>query len=239
MASQMNSNHQYTLSKVKIFAGLEPVILATYEDMCSWNYYTKNQLIIDQQDNSRDIYFIIQGSVHVVHNTIDGKEIGLETLNEGRCFGEMAAIDGGLRSSTIISKGQALIARMAAQNFLDAMAHHPSIGLNVLKAMTNIIRTTNERIISLITLTANERVVAELLKYARQYRPDNNTVIFKNFPVHSEIASKAGTTRETTTRIFSALAKKGVIKRHGTSLEIRDIKMVERIYLNLGRTKKI
>jgi CRP/FNR family cyclic AMP-dependent transcriptional regulator len=230
----MDETSLHSLAGVDIFSHLSPTILKSFEGSCSWDYRNKDDQIIGQFDTSHDVYFIIKGSVGVVHFTIDGREVGLELLGEGKCFGEMAAIDREPRSSSIIAKEPTLLAKMSAPNFIDAMACHPSVGLKVMIAMAGIIRTTNQRVIDLSTLSAYERVLLDLIKRAREQEPVGNALMFKPFPSHSIIAAKTSTTRETVARIFSALAKKEIIRRSGSSLEILDVGALERTYSNLS-----
>lgn len=224
----MNTPSEYNLVTVDIFSQIHPPLLKYYENMCMWNYYQKAEQIITQQDHSHDVYFIVKGSVEIIHYTADGKTVGLEVLEQGMHFGELAAIDNGPRSTSVIANENALLAKMSAPNFIAAMETHPSIGLKVMIAMARIIRLTNDRVVNLVTLSAYERVLLSLVKLARQHQATGNSILIKKFPIHSVVANKASTTRETVARVFSTLAKKGTIKRHGTAVEIFDIEVLEK-----------
>jgi len=96
-----------------------------------------------------------------------------------------------------------------------------------MRNLTQIIRASTERIIDLSTLGANNRVHGELLRQARASEQDDNVAAIKPIPVHSDMASRASTTRETVARVLSDLTKKGVVKREKDSLIICDVSRLE------------
>ena len=55
--------------------------------------YREGELVLDFDDDSSDVYFVVQGEVRVLIRTAAGREMILCELGPGRCFGEMEAID--------------------------------------------------------------------------------------------------------------------------------------------------
>ena len=187
---------------------------------------------------TQEVYFIAEGAARVTNLTISGKEVTLEILDKSKYFGELAAIDGDSRSSSVTAIKPSLIISMSATNFQKTLIEHSSVALKVMAVMARVIRTSSERITQLITLGANARVLAELMKkiHEQKRNTDANETYIANFPTHNEIARRASTTRETVTRVLSALAKKNIIRRQGTSLEVYDIKVLERTFINLSNS---
>ena len=219
-----------TLKNIELFSALENHTLEKYKNLCRWKQFGPNATIIEQTDKTRDVYFIIQGQVHVANATLSGKEVTLEILNAGKCFGELAAIDNSPRSSTVTSIGYTFVATMTSNIFLKTIEEHPTIALKLILMMSSVIRTSSERIVDLVTLGANDRVLAELLHELNICRVTNNTAVIECLPLHQDIANKASTTRETVARVFSNLAKKGIIRRNKRTLMITDVKALKRLY---------
>jgi CRP-like cAMP-binding protein len=222
------------LSKIEIFSELKPQQIAQISATCQQNYYQRGDQIIGQLSDTQEVYFIARGLVRVINLTKSGKEVALEVLKQGKSFGELAAIDGGLRSSSVIAMEPSLLITMSAKDFLLTLQKYPAIGLKVMVMLASVIRTSGDRITDLVTLGANARVLAELMKKIQETGINNNKVSIENFPVHNEIARRASTTRETVTRVLSTLSKKEVIKRRGTTLEILDVTVLERTFSNLS-----
>ncbi len=223
----MSALEKHDLAGIELLVDLDDEQRRDFEKSCRWRRFAPNEQIIDQQSDSRDVYFITRGRVRVVNFTISGKEVALEDLNEGQYFGELAAIDGLLRSSSVIAIEDADIAKMSPERFQTVLKMHPDVALKVMRNLASIIRNSTERIIDLSTPGANNRVHGELLRQAAAPASADNTAIIKPIPVHSDMASRASTTRETLARVLSDLSKKGIVKREKDSLVICDVMALE------------
>jgi len=87
-----------------------------------------------------------------------------------------------------------------------------------------MIRQSTSRIMDLSTLGAHNRIYAEMLRQARTgggRAP--NTAVIHPVPVHSDIAARVSTTRETVARVLSELTHKGLLQREHDSLVILDL----------------
>ena len=139
----------------------------------------------------------------------------------------MAALDGKPRSTSVLAVEDSDIAKISGERSLRVLEKHPQVALKVMRNMAGIIRTSTARIIDLSTLGANNRVHGELLRQARAVSSDGNTAVLKPIPVHSDMASRASTTRETVARVLSDLSRKGIVKRERESLVICDVETLE------------
>ncbi len=223
----MSTPQVHDLANISILADLTPEERRDFEMSCRWRRFSPDEQIIDQHEETRDVYFITRGRVRVVSFTLSGKEVALEDLLSGSYFGELAALDGKPRSTTVLAVEESDIAKISGERFIRVMEKHPQVALKVMRNMAGIIRTSTARIIDLSTLGANNRVHGELLRQARAVSSDSNTAILKPIPVHSDMASRASTTRETVARVLSDLTKKGIVKREKDSLVICDVETLE------------
>jgi CRP/FNR family cyclic AMP-dependent transcriptional regulator len=229
---------QLNLSSIEVFSGLTARELVSVSDLCQEQCFQIDDQVIGQMSDTQGVYFISRGSVRVINLTTSGKEVTLEVLSEGKCFGELAAIDSGPRSSSVIAIKPTLLFLMSAPNFLKTMEKYPSVSLNIMSMLAKVIRTSSERITNLVTLGANARVLAEVIKKIKEqgYDKNINKILIQNFPKHSELARRASTTRETVTRVLSTLSKKNIIRRNSSTLEVSDIAVLERTFLNLSNS---
>ncbi|MBE7201464.1 MAG: cyclic nucleotide-binding domain-containing protein, partial [Parafilimonas terrae] len=75
--------------------------LSTYEPRCHWRRFDENEVLVDFDDISTDVYFIASGEVRILNRTQSGKEVILGEMRGGAFFGELAAIDGIGRSANV------------------------------------------------------------------------------------------------------------------------------------------
>ena len=75
--------------------------IADLDKRCRWRNFEADQVIINLDDDSTDVYFIIWGDVRVTVFSETGKTVIIHDMKTGDHFGEFAAIDGGRRSASI------------------------------------------------------------------------------------------------------------------------------------------
>ena len=201
--------------------------LKEIEDVCRYKTFRAGTQVFDRQAETRDIFFVIRGRVRIVNYSLSGREITLDDVGEGGNFGELAAIDGQPRSAAVIAIEDSLIVALPHRFFMDVMKRHPSIAERLMARLARMIRASTERIMDLSTLAANNRVQAEILRQARESEGEDNTAVIKPIPVHSDIASRVSTTRETVARVLSDLTKKGLVERTKDALVVQDVEKLE------------
>jgi CRP/FNR family cyclic AMP-dependent transcriptional regulator len=215
------------LSNVGLFRGVLPDELNAIEHACRYRRFSAQEIIIDRDSPTNDVFFVVRGRIRIVNYSVAGREVAFDDLGDGSYFGELAAIDNEPRSASVIALTDTLIVALPAKTFLDAALAYPQIGLRVMQRMARVIRSANERIMDLSTLGANSRVHAELLRQARSHGVDGNHAVIDPIPVHSDIASRASTTRETVARVLNDLARQGILKRTRDGLVIRDLSRLD------------
>ncbi len=216
-----------TLAGIALFHGLEPSRLQKVEDRCRWHMFHKDDQIIDREDDTSDVYFIVSGTVRVVNYSLSGREVTFEDIRAGSIFGELAALDGRPRSANVVSLGVTVVATMNPAAFQDMLAENPDVCLRLMRRLAQVVRVSTERIMDLSTLGANNRVYAEILRLAQDTAKDDSTAVIEPIPIHGDIASRVSTTRETVARVFGDLTKKELIERKGQRLLVRDVGRLE------------
>jgi CRP-like cAMP-binding protein len=106
--------------------------------------------------------------------------------------------------------------------FRDLLEHHPKMALQVLEKLARIVRTCDDRIMDLATLSAYQRVYAEVLKLTKPDPVRTGSWLVYPLPTQAQIAAQASTTRETVARVLSQLALDGVAERKSKTLYVRD-----------------
>ena len=212
---------------------LSPEDLAEVEDVCRYKTFAAGTQIIDRHSETRDIFFVVRGRVRVVNFSLSGREVTLDDVSAGGHFGELATIDGEPRSAAVMAIEDSLVVALPYRHFLDVVQRHPSIALKLMTRLARIVRASTERIMDLSTLAANNRVQAEILRQAREHAGDENTASITPIPLHSEIASRVSTTRETVARVLNDLARQGILERTKEALVVHDVErlsdMVEEV----------
>ncbi len=218
---------QKTLAEVPLFAELTDLVRQRYEGVCSWREYQEGQEIIGRESETKDVFFVVSGTVRVVNYSFSGREISYEDIKGGSIFGELAAIDDRPRSASVVAMETSLLAIMSGGAFRKIVTHHPPVALAMMQRLASIVRTSTDRIMDLSTVGAHNRVYAEILRLARPTLRDDNTAEIRPIPVHADIASRVSTTRESVARAISELLKKKLVARQDDGLVIQDYRQLE------------
>lgn len=215
------------LSVVGILAGLDEDALIDVERHINRKNFSAGAQMIEPEADSSDVYLILSGRVRIVNYSLSGREITLEEIGAGGCVGQLSAIDGQPRSACVFAVNDTEVAILSPANFETVVKSHPSVGWNVIRELARIVRTSTRRIVDVSTLGANERVVAEIMRRAQQVSDDTGAAVLSPVPVHSEIAGRVSTSRETVARVMGSLGRKGLVNKVDNGLHVPDVRRLE------------
>jgi CRP/FNR family transcriptional regulator, cyclic AMP receptor protein len=211
-----------TLATVGLFRSLDDANIELLDARCFWRRLSRNQWIVDYQDASNDVFFIVSGAVHVKLQSVSGREVLLREINAGEFFGELAAIDKQPRSAGIIAVTDVTVARMPASAFRTAVHSFPDVCDQVLALLASQIRMLANRVNEFTTLDARHRIYAELLRLSRPETEGAGRAVVSPPPVHSEIAARVSIRREAVARELKSLERAGLIERRRGALVLTD-----------------
>lgn len=221
------SGKRETLASIPLFAGLSSDLLRRHESRALWITAEAGQLILDFDDPSDDVFFVLSGSVRIAVRTPGGHELILDDVQAGRFFGEMAAIDGAPRSASVIALHRSRICRLPGAAFMALLAESPGLSRRLMQVLTSRIRETNVRMLELTSLDIRHRLYAELLRRAGPPDASGGRAISPP-PVQQIIALRIGARREAVSREIARLLRDGVLERKRGALVIRAPRMLER-----------
>lgn len=218
-----------TLARVPLFRTLEPSEIKRLDTQCSWRSVSANEWIIDYQEETDDVFFVVRGVVRVTIQSIAGREVLLREISAGEYFGELSGFDGQPRSSGIIAVTDVVIARMPKGVFRTAIHSHPNVCDQVLATLASQIRTASNRINEFSNLDVRHRIYAELLRLSRPAPSNPKRRVISPPPFHAEIAARVSTRREAVAREIKGLERSGLVIRRRGALELPDPGAIEKL----------
>jgi CRP/FNR family cyclic AMP-dependent transcriptional regulator len=211
-----------TLAKIGLFRSLDAAKIDLLDTQCSWHRATRNQWVIDHQDTSNDVFFVVSGTLRVKIQSVSGREVLLREINPGEFFGEIAAIDNQPRSSGIIAITDVTFARMPASVFRTAIHAYPDVCDQLLGLLAGYVRTMSNRVNEYTTLDARHRIYAELLRLSRPEAGKPTQAVVSPPPVHADLAARVSIRRESVTRELKVLERAGLIEKRRGALVLTD-----------------
>ena len=101
-------------------------------------HYKAGNIILEEDDEGRDFYLILQGEVHVktyIEEKIGTNATGLARLGEDDLFGELSMFDGEPRSAQVTAASDCTVIRFDGPKMIQYMDCHPEKGYSVLRDM--------------------------------------------------------------------------------------------------------
>ena len=218
-----------TLARIPLFKSLDAEAIRRLDTQCAWRRAKAKEFILQYNDGGNDLYFVVQGHVRVLIQSISGKESILRDIRDGEYFGELAAIDGLPRSAAIVAITNSTIAKMPAGVFRTAVHHHPDVCDQLLMLLTSQVRMLANRVNEYSTFDVRRRIYAELLRLARKARDNDAASIISPPPTHAELAARVSSHREAVTRELNSLEAGGLIERRPGAIVIVDAKRLAKL----------
>src|SRR5438067_11727591 len=107
------------------------------------------------------MYVIERGKIRICVRATDGHEVTLTELEHGDFFGEMALLGGQRRSADAIVAEDARLAVLSREHFLSFVRSSPEVALELLTALANRLRHTDELLRHSVTRNVNVEEAAQ------------------------------------------------------------------------------
>jgi uncharacterized membrane protein len=150
------------LRSVPLFASLDDEAATELRSLLSDRKVPQNTRLFRQGDKGDAMYLIQSGRVRISIRDDDDEELTLAELAQGDFFGEMSIIDGRQRSADAKVIEDAQLAILSRDAFLSFVRSNPDVALEMLSALTDRLRRTDELLRSRVSRNANEEEKARL-----------------------------------------------------------------------------
>jgi len=167
------------------------------------------------------LYYIVDGSVSVVIEDDDGREIVLAYLSAGDFFGEMGLFEeDSQRSAWVVARVKCELAEMNYDQFRRLATEQPELLYSLTTQMAARLRKTSVKVRDLAFLDVTGRVASTLLDLAKMpdaiTHPDGMQIRI----TRQEIARIVGCSREMVGRVLKELEDRGLIHARGKTMVI-------------------
>ncbi len=209
------------LKQVSFFSELSEIKLEKLFAKFYQKPLLKNRLIFQEGDAGNELFIVTEGKVKIFRLYPDGREMTLTVLKPYDYFGEFSLLDGLPRSAGAAAIENTILYVLEKHAFKEFLKENLQASLAILKAMSLMIRKTNDRIESLSFQDSKGRLAARLLEMSR-----NGAVPVS--ATHQELSEMIGTARETVTRSLNFFEKNKILKLERSGISILDISELEK-----------
>lgn len=188
---------------------------------CHRRRYPGKSVIIYEGDAPDVLYYLLEGSVTVLIEDEDGREIVLAYLNPGEFFGEMGLFDKEEgRSAWVRTRSECEIAEISFSRFRQLAKEDPDILLLLASQMAFRLRKTSQKVGHLAFMDVTGRIARTLLDLCKEpdamTHPDGMQIRI----TRQEIGRIVGCSREMAGRVLKNMEEQGLIYVKGKTIVV-------------------
>jgi len=109
--------------------------------------YPKGEILFEAEVPGDKVYLILEGSVRISRCTSFGEETTLDILHQGDIVGELASLDGQMRSARATCVEDSVLISLDRNEFEELLGTSRKVAFNLLRELSNRIRKTDDHLI--------------------------------------------------------------------------------------------
>ncbi len=207
-----------------LFAGLDDESTNALVKYMKPRSLRRAAVLFHEGDSGDELYIVSSGKLKVGRESDDGRESLLSVVGPGEIIGELALFDPGPRSSTVTAVSQTELLSLKHEDLMAWLEGRPRAAMNLLRALAQRLRRTNETVGDLVFSDVPGRVAKALLDLNRRFgRPAPDGSLVQHDLTQEELAQLVGASRETVNKALADFAQRGWIRLEARAVVILDM----------------
>lgn len=184
--------------------------------------FAKGQHVFHEGDEGNALFLIERGHAAVRLTTADGQEITVLVIGPGSSFGELALLDERrARSASVIALDSVEVLRIERREFVELVAIDTGVIAYLFGQLVASVQRSTALYAEALHLPADKRVKRRLVELAELYGAENDPPVVRL--THDDLATVAGTSRQTVTETIGELAAAGIVQPRRGAVRIDDL----------------
>jgi CRP/FNR family transcriptional regulator, cyclic AMP receptor protein len=210
------------LSQLPLFAALDEASAASLEAAMTTRSVPRGHVVFREGDKGDRLFVVLDGKVKIWRAAPDGRENLLAVLGAGEMFGELSLFDPGPRTASVSAITDSRLASLGHAD-LRPVLDRPGVAGQLLQALAQRLRRTNESLADLVFTDVPGRVAKALLDLAEKFGTEaaDGTRVQHDL-TQEELAQLVGASRETVNKALSEFASRGWLQLEGKTVLLID-----------------
>jgi CRP-like cAMP-binding protein/FixJ family two-component response regulator len=180
--------------------------------------YRKKEIIYDEGNYPKGIYFINKGKVKTYKTHELGKEFITGLYKEGDFFGYLALLEDGKYSDTATALEDSEICLVPKEDFFSLIYKNAEVSRKFIRMLSDNLQEKEEQLLNLAYNSVRKRVAEALVTLQNRYKKDGEQ--FTMSITREDLANLAGTATETTIRTLSDFKDEGLVEIKGGTISL-------------------
>lgn len=192
------------LAGTRVFSVAREAILKDLARAASCKSVSEGVVLFTQMDPADHVYIVVSGLIILFLATKDGRELVINEMQPGDCFGELSLITDKPRSTGAMTREPSELLLIPSGSFMAALCADVILMQRVLETTANRLRKSSERESALAFLDADVRIARTLLDLDQKEGSQGFIRI-----TQETLGNYVGLTRQTVARTLGAWRREG------------------------------
>ena len=190
-------------------------------EYCHRKQFPSKSTIIRQGDPSHDLFYIVKGSVTVMLEDEEGRELVLAYLNPGDFFGEIGLFNEHVnRSALVRAKSPCEIAQISYDKLKSMSTVFPDLLFAISSQLANRLRKMNRKIGDLAFMDVSGRVARAPLDLTKEPHAMTHPDGMQIRVTRQELGRIVGCSREMVGRVLKNLEEQNLLSVSGKTIVV-------------------
>jgi CRP/FNR family transcriptional regulator, cyclic AMP receptor protein len=186
--------------------------------------FPANHMLVRQGDPSGSVWILLDALVKVTARVENGSLTLLAVRVSGDLVGEMAVIDGSLRSATVTTCGRAVVCQLKGAQFVDYLRRDTEVSMALSQQAIQRLRWSNQRRLDFAGYDTSVCLARLLLALAARHGRRGPDGVEIGAPLtQAELGSLVGAKEGTVQKALRELAARGLVRPGHRSVTIVDV----------------
>jgi CRP-like cAMP-binding protein len=175
----LNDSLKFELKRNAFFSEYHDDELADLLSLAKTVTFKSRKQIFGQGDEGDSMFILLSGRVKISTFSSAGKECVLTFLGSGDILGEIALLDGGVRTAAAIVLEETRALQLFRSDFQSFITSHPRITLQIISVLCERLRRTDMFVEEVATMQAGPRLARALLRLAERHGDESDSGAIK------------------------------------------------------------
>lgn len=185
--------------------------------------FSKKDIIYEEGQTARWLYYVVQGQIKEYQINEYGKELTTKLINTGEFFGYFPLILDGAYGNYTACTSDCTLRLIPKDDFFMLLYNNRDFAAKFIKMIANKAEETELKLIDIAYSSVRKKVANALCTFATSKNRDENIGPIQIHVSRDDLATMAGTAKETLIRTLSDFKSEGLISIEAKAVTINDL----------------
>jgi CRP-like cAMP-binding protein len=218
------------LARVSIFASLGERELDALLQVTATRRIAARELLCRAGDPGNQLYGVLSGRLKVFVGGGDGKDFVFGVMGPGDVIGEIALLDSGPRSATVVALERSELLTLHRRELVPFLERHPRVAIELAALLARHVRRLSSYAADAHFLPLPARMAKTLLALAASYEKETAAGAPIDVPLaQQDLADMVGTTRESVNKQLRSWEDESIVRLARARVVVVDRSALEAI----------